>query len=104
LTRTSILPKRSIVCATSDLTEGFVAHVEYRARNRIAAVGAGDRIRNLGAIGNVGDHQSRALGGERQRIMPAETLGTAGDNRDPPIQPPHDFKSPWSSFSELFAR
>ena len=45
------------------LDRGFVAYVGGHARDRIGAVGAGDGVGQLGAIGNVGDHQPRAFGG-----------------------------------------
>ena len=73
----------------------FIADVGHRARNRIVAVGEGDRVRQLRAIGDVGNHQPRALCGERQRIMPADTLGAAGDDSDPAVQPPHDGNLPF---------
>ena len=60
-------------------------------------MGARDVIRYFRAIGDVGDHQSRALGGERMRIVLADALGPAGDDGDAAIQTPHDPPSPFST-------
>ena len=50
---------------------------------------AGDFRSKILAVGNVGDHHTRAFGGERLRIMPADALGAAGDDRGFSFQPCH---------------
>ena len=41
----------------------------------------GDLRGELLAVGDVGDHDAGALGGERLRVVPADALGAAGDDR-----------------------
>ena len=69
----------------------LVADVGDRARNRIGAVLARERLGDLLAVGNVGDHEPRALGGERSRVMHTDALGAAGDDGDAPVQSAHCF-------------
>ena len=76
------------------LDGAFVADVGDRARHRIGAVVAGDLVRHVLAVGEVGDHQPRALGGKRLRIVPADALGAAGDNGDAAIQSRHELILP----------
>ena len=71
----------------------FVADVELDAGNRIGAMAAGDFRGELLAVGDVGDHHARALGGERLRIMPADALGAAGDDCGFSFQPRHALSS-----------
>ena len=67
----------------------FVADVELDAGHRIGAMAAGDFLGQLLAVGDVGDHHARAFGGERLRIMPADALGAAGDDRGFSRKPGH---------------
>src|SRR5664280_523343 len=59
----------------------LVADVELDAGHAICAMAAGDFRGKVLAVGDVGDHHARAFGGERLRIMPADALGAAGDDR-----------------------
>ena len=76
------------------LDRTFVADVGDRTRHRIGAVVAGDLVRHVLAVGKIGDHQPRALGGKRLRIVPADALGAAGDNGDAAIQSRHELILP----------
>ena len=78
----------------------LVADVEFHARDGIRAVAAGDFLGELAAVGDVGDHHARAFGGERLRIMPADALGAAGDDRGFSGKPRHDY----SPVSPRYAR
>src|SRR5262249_28306761 len=49
----------------------------------------GKRGRELGAVGNVGDHHPRAFGGERLNVMPPDAPGAAGDDGDASVQSCH---------------
>ncbi len=42
---------------------------------------AGDFLGKSAAVGDIGDHHARAFGGERLRIVPADALGAASDDR-----------------------
>src|SRR5262249_49546773 len=63
------------------LDRGFLADVGDHARHRIDAVPGRDLLRELAAVGDIGDHDARALGGEGERIVPADALGAAGHDR-----------------------
>ena len=41
----------------------------------------GDIASNAFAVGDVGDHHPRPFRGQRQRIVPPDALGAAGDDR-----------------------
>ena len=71
------------------LDRAFVADVGDGADHRIRSVLGGDLLRYLLAVGDIGDHDARAFGGERQRIVPADALGSAGDNGGTAGQSPH---------------
>ncbi len=81
-----------MVCAYQVLDRLLVADVEVGAGDRIGAMPPGDFRGQLLAVGDVGDHHARAFGGERLRIMPADALGAAGDDRG------FSFKSCHSAF------
>jgi hypothetical protein len=107
--------QRSIVHEDVDLAEAphglrdqrfhcrLVADVGNRARNRIGAVLARKRLGDFLAIGNVGDHEPRALGGERPHVLHTDALGAAGDDGDAPVQSAHGFPPPFVLFSVLFS-
>ena len=78
-----------MVSATSAFTAPFVADVGDAARHRIGAVLARNRPGEVLAVGNVGDHQARALGGERARIMHADPFGAAGEDRHAAVETRH---------------
>ena len=67
----------------------LVADVELDAGHAVRAVAAGDFRGELLAVGDVGDHDARAFGGERLRIVPADAPGAAGDDRDLACEPCH---------------
>jgi hypothetical protein len=72
------------------LDGSLVADVENFARHRIRAVGTRDLVGRLLAIDDVGDHDATAFGGERARIMPANPLGAACNNRNAAVHPSHN--------------
>src|ERR1700733_14476676 len=47
--------------------------------------------RELPAVGNVGDHQARAFGGERARIVHADAFGASGQNSHAAVETRHNF-------------
>ena len=63
------------------LDRGLIAHVGDGAFDRIGAMLARQLLRDRLAVGDIGDHQPRALRGKRPRIMPANALGAAGQDR-----------------------
>jgi hypothetical protein len=71
------------------LDRAFIADVGDGADHRIRPMLGGDFLRDLLAVGNIGDHDARAFGGERQRIVPADALRSAGDNGGTAGQSPH---------------
>ena len=60
------------------LDRAFVADVGDGAFDRIGAVLARQLLGDRLAVGNIGDHQARALRGERPGIMAADALSAAG--------------------------
>ena len=69
---------------------GFITDIGHCARRRIGAVIARDLIHHLVPVDHVGNHQPRAFGSQRSRIVPADTFGPAGDNGDPTVQTSHN--------------
>src|SRR6202043_830824 len=67
-----------------------------RACHRIGAVLARNLFGKLLAVGDVGDHQARAFGGQPVRIMPADPLGAAGEERDAAGEARHGYFFPLS--------
>ena len=57
---------------------------------------ARDFFGQLLAVGDVGDHQARAFGGEPVRIVPADALGAAGEERDAAVETGHGYFFPFS--------
>src|SRR5262249_12206647 len=81
LTRMSILPKRSMVLATSALT----APSSLTSVIALSTEPSG----NLLAIGDVGNHQPRAFGSKRTRIMAPNPLGAAGQDGHATVKTRH---------------
>src|SRR5262245_11338640 len=89
----SILPKRSIVRATSALTWLSSLTSKDHAGRRVAPVSGGDLGGERGAISDVGDHDLGALGRERLRVMAPDAVGAAGDDRTAAGEPRHRLSS-----------
>jgi hypothetical protein len=67
----------------------FVAHVESETHGGVAAVLRRDLGGKLAAVGDVGDHNLGAFRRQRARIMRADALGPAGDDRSAARKPCH---------------
>ena len=93
--------KRRVVDQDVDLAEAvdglrhqgldrrLVADVERAAGHGVGAMPARNLRGERRAVLDIGDHHARAFGGERQRIMPADALGAAGDDRGLSFKPCH---------------
>ena len=55
-----------------------------------------DLFGKLLAVGDIGDHQARAFGGQPVRVMPADALGAAGEQRDAAVEAGHGYFFPFS--------
>ena len=67
----------------------LVADVAFHARHAVGAMTAGDFGHQILAVGDIGYHHAGAFGGQRLRVMPADTLGPAGDDGDFSFKPRH---------------
>ena len=87
------------------LHRAFVADIGDAACHRIGAVRARQFRGELLAVGNVGDHQARALGGERARIVHADAFGAAGEDRHAAVETRHHFlllsRTPFGPIAQL---
>ena len=71
------------------LHRAFIADIGDRALDGIGAMLAGERRGDLAAIGNIGNHQARALGGERACIVTADSFGAAGQDCHAAVETRH---------------
>ena len=90
--------------ATSAFTSLSLADVAGHACGRVAAVLRRDLGGERGAIGDVRDHDLGALGGERLRVVAADALGAAGDDRGAASEPRHGSVLPGSQRRRNFRR
>ena len=67
----------------------LVADVADHAGGGVAAVLAGKLLRQIAAVGDVGDHHRGALGRERRRIVAPDAAGATGDDGAASVEPPH---------------
>src|SRR5215212_4016886 len=93
--------ERGVIHQHVDLTETFhavpnqalhgilVADIADFRSDRVGAVLRGDFGGDLRAINDVGDHHAGAFGGEREGVMPADTLRAAGHDGGAAVQSAH---------------